>query len=67
MITAGESEIDSIEQTYGRVRTGKALALTGSTGFIEIAINKGNAASELKLYPGARVTFRLSNARNSPG
>jgi len=65
MITAGKSVINSIEQTYGRVRTGEQLALTGSTGFIEIAVNQGNAASELELGVGARVTFRLSNALNS--
>lgn len=59
-ITAGKSEINSIERTYGRVRTGEPLALTGSTGFIEIAVNQGNAASELELGLGAIVTFRLS-------
>ena len=65
MITAGKSAINSIEQTYGRVRTGEPLALTGSTGFIEIAVNQGNAAFQLELGLGTRVTFRLSNARNS--
>ncbi len=64
-ITAGKSSINTIEQTYGRVRTGEPIALTGSTGFIEIAVNQGNAASELELGPGAEVTFRLSNTSNS--
>jgi len=64
MITAGKSAINSIEQTYGRVRTGEPLALTGSTGFVEIAVNQGNAAFQLELGLGTRVTFRLSNARN---
>ena len=67
MITAEKSAISSIEQTYGGVRTGEPLALTGSAGFIEIAVNQGNAASELELGLGTRVTFRLSNTRNSPG
>lgn len=61
MITAGKSLIHSIQKTYGRAGIGEALALTGSTGFIEIAVNRGNAASELELAPGAKVTFRLSN------
>ena len=34
---AGKTVINSIQQTYGRVAAGKALALTGSSGFIEIA------------------------------
>jgi hypothetical protein len=57
-ITAGKSTINSIHQTYGRVKVGEALALTGSTGFIEIAVNQGSAALELGLEVGMRVTFR---------
>jgi hypothetical protein len=60
-ITTGKSEIRSIRQTYGRVRTGEALALTGSTGFIEIAVNQGNAACELELDLGTKVSFRLED------
>ena len=61
-IRAGKTAIDSIQATYGRVAAGKELALTGSSGFIEIAINHGNAASELGLRPGTRVTFQLSKS-----
>jgi S-adenosylmethionine hydrolase len=61
--SAGKTEINSIQQTYGRVPAGEALVLTGSSGFIEIAVNQGNAASELGLRPGTRVTFRLSESR----
>ncbi len=64
-VTAGKFAIESIEQTYGRVITGEPLAVTGSTGFIEIAVNQGNAAIELGLETGTKVTFRLSNTRNS--
>ena len=66
-IEAGETTIDSIELTYGRVRAGEVLALSGSSGFIEIAINQGNAASELGLPQGTKATFRLSNSRKSSG
>ena len=58
-IRAGELTIDSIQQTYGRAGAREALALTGSSGFIEIAVNQGNAASELKLEQGTVVSFRL--------
>jgi len=57
--TAGKSVISSIQQTYGRRKAGEPLVLTGSTGFVEIAVNQGNAASELGLAPGTRVRFRL--------
>jgi hypothetical protein len=58
-IEAGKSVINSIQQTYGRAGTGESLALTGSTGFIEVAVNQGNAAAELELQLGTRVVFRL--------
>ncbi|MGD9778768.1 SAM hydrolase/SAM-dependent halogenase family protein [Methanomethylovorans sp.] len=34
-------------RTYGLVDEGKLLALVGSHGFLEIAVNKGNASKEL--------------------
>ena len=59
LIDAGEMTINSIETTYGSVGAGKVLALTGSSGFIEIAVNQGNAAFELGLAQGTKTTFRL--------
>lgn len=61
-VNAGGTTINSIELTYGRVGPGKVLALTGSSGFIEIAINRGDAESQLGLAQGTKVTFRLLNS-----
>jgi len=61
-INLGKTVIDSIRPAYGRVTVGEALALTGSNGYIEIAINQGNAASELGLVQGTKVIFRLFNS-----
>jgi hypothetical protein len=36
--------IDRISQTYADVAEGEKLALFNSAGYLEIAINKGNAA-----------------------
>ena len=41
--------------SYGDVPKGKALGIIGSAGFLEISINQGNAAKELKLKIGASV------------
>ncbi len=49
----------SIRKTYGMALAGEALALAGSTGFIEIAVNRGSAAQALELRPGTEVIFRL--------
>jgi hypothetical protein len=61
-LKAGNSVIESIRETYAQVGTGEMLALTGSTGLIEIAVNRGSAASTLKLKSGTEVLFRLSNS-----
>lgn len=57
-VLAGGSTL-SIRKTYGEAKTGEALALAGSTGFVEIAVNGGSAASQLQLHTGTRVLFRL--------
>ena len=55
-VLAGDSRV-SIGGTYATVEPGEALALAGSTGFMEIAVNRGSAASELALGPGSAVLF----------
>ena len=39
-----DEEIDRISETYADVTEGEKLALFNSAGYLEIAINKGNAA-----------------------
>lgn len=41
---AGSAVIHGIQNTYGDVEQGEPLALFGSSGFLEIAVNAGNAA-----------------------
>ncbi|TVQ07084.1 MAG: hypothetical protein EA368_15470 [Leptolyngbya sp. DLM2.Bin27] len=42
-------------KTYGEVAPGAALALVGSHGFVEIAVNQGNAQQMLGLKVGDRI------------
>ncbi|TGC07285.1 SAM hydrolase/SAM-dependent halogenase family protein [Methanolobus halotolerans] len=44
--------------TYGLVDVGEPLSLTGSHGFLEIAVNQGSAASVLGLRNGDRIDVR---------
>lgn len=44
-----DDEIDKISETYADVQQGEKLALFNSAGYLEIAINKGNAAGLLGL------------------
>lgn len=48
-------------QTYGDVAFGQLIALVGSHGWVEIAINSGNAQQQLKLDWGATVQVVISN------
>jgi S-adenosyl-L-methionine hydrolase (adenosine-forming) len=45
----------SLAQYYGAVPTGKPVAIFGSSGFLEIAVNGGNAAKRLGLRVGDRI------------
>lgn len=46
-ITVGGTVIDRVSDTYGDVEVGCVLAIIGSTGKLEISINRGSAAQKL--------------------
>jgi S-adenosyl-L-methionine hydrolase (adenosine-forming) len=51
-------EVGPIRRTYADVAPGDPVALIGSSGLLEIAVRNENAASQLGLVVGQRVTFR---------
>lgn len=58
--TIAEIEVDSLKiiglsRTYSDVPLGQPLALTGSRGYLEIAMNGGNAARHYTIAKGAKV------------
>ena len=48
----------AIRRTYAEVGPGEVVAVTGSTGFIEIAVRDGDAARALGLDRGAKIVLR---------
>ena len=44
-----------VEQTYGDVEIGHAIALVGSHGWLEIAVNRSSAQARLRLAIGDEV------------
>lgn len=48
-------KLHGIHRTYSAVASGKALALVGSSGFLEIAVRQGSAEQSLSARPGERV------------
>jgi S-adenosyl-L-methionine hydrolase (adenosine-forming) len=57
--------IDSISETYADVNEGEKLALFNSAGYLEIAINKGNAAGLLGLQNFSEKQMQQSQYMNS--
>jgi S-adenosylmethionine hydrolase len=47
-------------QTFASGNPGEAIALLGSAGYVEIAVNRGNAARTLGVNRGAEVTLDLT-------
>ena len=54
-VTVGSHSITGIMRTYGEAPQGAPLALIGSGGFLEIAVNQGNAHRALGLNRGMPV------------
>jgi len=44
-------------KTYGETKPQEPLTLIGSHGFLEIALNQGNAATKFKAKPGDKITI----------
>ncbi|MCK6456170.1 MAG: SAM-dependent chlorinase/fluorinase [Phycisphaerae bacterium] len=57
-VYVGPLRVGPIRRTYAEVEPGGILALIGSTGAVEIAINQGSAAERLRAAPGTSVIVR---------
>ena len=53
----GNTILQGTHSTYGAVESGEPLALFGSSGYLEIAVNTGNAADLLSIQKGASVNI----------
>jgi len=53
-----EHDLGPVRQTYAQVEPGRALALIGSIGMLEVAVNQGNAAEHFKAGVGTPVTIK---------
>ena len=57
-IKAKRWRLDRLHKTYQDVPPGRPLALFGSTGMLEIAVNRGSAQLALGLKPGDAISIR---------
>lgn len=58
-IYVGNTILDEIASTFGVVAEGEPVAYIGSSGVLEIAINKGNAKEMLGVQKGAQISLIL--------
>ncbi|MDA2914223.1 SAM-dependent chlorinase/fluorinase, partial [Acidobacteriia bacterium AH_259_A11_L15] len=59
-LTAGGKEITKLVPNYSEGGQGEIFALLGSSGYLEIATNRGGAAKLLGLARGAEVNLQLT-------
>jgi len=57
LLRVGTHEVKKLVDTYARGAAGEAIAYIGSSGFIEIGVNKGSAARTLALGRGTPVVL----------
>ena len=57
-LTVRSHYITRFADTYGEVKAGTALMLIGSSGYLEIALNQGNAAKTMQVKTGDRVRLQ---------
>jgi S-adenosylmethionine hydrolase len=56
-LEVGGKRIEKLAQTFAQGAPGEPFAILGSSGFLEIAVNKGHAARVLGVNRGAEVTL----------
>ena len=55
--TVGSHSVTKLVDTFAKGAPGEAFAYVGSNGFVEIGMNRGNAARSLAIGRGAQVTL----------
>lgn len=60
LIRVGEGVIKGISQSYSEKREGEVLAIIGSLGYLEIAVNRASARHLLHLRKGDAVVLRFT-------
>jgi S-adenosyl-L-methionine hydrolase (adenosine-forming) len=55
----GKAEVTKLVSNYGEGAPGELFALLGSTGFLEISVNKGAASRVAMADKGSEVTVTI--------
>ena len=58
-VNVSGKSIQGLRQTYGAVAPGESLALIGSSGFLELAVNQGDGAEHLGISIGDKIQVQM--------
>ena len=58
-IKAGNASVTKVVPTFAQGAAGEAVGIIGSSGYLEISVNKGNAARTIGAARGAEVTVEV--------
>lgn len=61
-ISVGQAKVTKMVQTFAEGVAGEPVALIGSSGYLEISVNRGNAAKTIGAGRGAEVTIEFSHS-----
>lgn len=61
----GDKQVSRLVSTFARGNAGEPIAYVGSSGYVEIAINKGNASRTLGIGRGTPVVLEDQKARSA--
>jgi len=56
----GNTRVEHLAQTFAQGAAGEPIAVIGSSGFLEVAVNRGHAARTLGAQRGTEVTLELA-------
>jgi hypothetical protein len=59
-LRVGNTQIEKLAQTFGQGAPGEPVAIIGSSGFVEVAINRGHAARTIGAQRGTEVALELA-------
>jgi S-adenosylmethionine hydrolase len=62
-ISVGNGQITKVVETFAQGAAGEAVGLIGSSGYLELSVNKGNASRTLGAGRGAEVTVELTGGQ----
>jgi S-adenosylmethionine hydrolase len=61
-VAVGAVEIEGLSRCYAEVEEGAPVALINSFGYLEIAVNRGNAARSLGVSKEEEITLRYRSS-----